>query len=363
MRPLGRSRAPFRAARHAGGAWGAAFAACAASSPAPAWGAPREHAVVRLSYQRGPGAEACPDEAAVREAVLARLGYDPFDDTAPRRLRASVGRSGHRDGPLVARIELRDAAGALQGERDLRGAGSDCTELATAMAIAISLGIDPLSAAEPHASPTPVTPTIPVTRITVTEEPTVRHEEASGVRVAPTPPPEPRRAPPDAPAGPPLHARFAVGGVVSWGISPAVPAVGGTVDAGIRRGAWSLDVEGAGDWAATATDGASGVKSSLVLASLAPCVHVWIGVGCALGGMGSLYATGVVRAPESAHALFADAGVRLGVEVPFARRFFARAHADGLATLTHVTYHLDGQTAWSTPPLSLSLGLAAGFER
>ena len=134
------------------------------------------------------------------------------------------------------------------------------------------------------------------------------------------------------------------------------------MDAGVQRGRWSLDLEGAGAWAATATYGASGIQSSLVLASVAPCVHVWIGVGCALGGMGSLYATGVVRSPQSRHALFADAGVRLGVEVPIAHGFFVGFRVDGLATLTHVTYYLDGRRAWSTPPLSVSLGVAAGIE-
>jgi hypothetical protein len=32
----------------------------------------------RLVYSRGHGAESCPDEHALREAVAARVGYDPF---------------------------------------------------------------------------------------------------------------------------------------------------------------------------------------------------------------------------------------------------------------------------------------------
>ena len=315
---------------------------------ASALGAPREHATVHLSYARETGAEQCPDETSLREAVSARLGYDPFDDGAPRVLRARVHRAG---GSLVAHVELRDSGGVVQGERDLRGAGSDCAELATAMAIAISLGIDPLSAvALPQPPARPPVPPLAERPAVVTE--VVRAPASPAVASPPSPPP----------SRPSVQARFGVGAMLSWGISPAVPAVGGTLDAGIRRGPWSLDVEGAGSWAATATDGNVGVKSSLALASLAPCVHVWIGVGCALGGIGSLAATGVASSPQSGHALFADAGVRLGVEIPFARRFYAQFHTDGLATLTHVTYTLDGQTAWNTPPFSLSLGLAAGLE-
>jgi hypothetical protein len=220
------------------------------------------------------------------------------------------------------------------------------------MALAVSLGIDPLSATAQPSAPAPATAVVP-------PPPAVEKNAVPPVVIvqAPAPP----SAPPASP-GLPLHPRFGVGAVLSWGISPAVPAIGATVDAGIRRGPWSLDLEGAGNWAKTATDGPIGVNSSLVLASMAPCVHVGIAMGCALGGVGSLAASGVASSPQSAHAVFADAGVRLGVEVPFATRFFAQLHADGLATFTHVTYRLDGQTAWSTPPFSASLGVAAGFE-
>jgi hypothetical protein len=37
-----------------------------------------ETASARLVYVRGPGAEDCPGEQAIRAAVGARLGYDPF---------------------------------------------------------------------------------------------------------------------------------------------------------------------------------------------------------------------------------------------------------------------------------------------
>jgi hypothetical protein len=306
---------------------------------------------VHLSYTRATGAEQCPDESALREAVLARLGYDPFDARAPRVLSAKVRRAG---GSFVAHIELRDASGQVQGERDLRAEGSDCAELATAIALAVSLGIDPLSAAAPPNAPAPATAVVPTPPV----------ENAQKAQVVIVRAPAPPSAPPPAPAPPgiPLHPRFGVGAMLSWGISPAIPAYGATVDAGVRRGLWSLDLEGAGNWSKTATDGSIGVRSSLVLASLAPCVHLGIAMGCALGGMGSLAASGVTSSPQSAHALFADAGVRLGVEVPLGRRFFAQVHADGLATFTHVTYRLDGQTAWNTPPFSASLGVEAGFE-
>ena len=134
-----------------------------------------------------------------------------------------------------------------------------------------------------------------------------------------------------------------------------------TVQAGVRHDIASLAVEGRADAQTQATHGQQGVTSSIALASLVPCGHVSILVACALAGVGSLAARGVVSHPGQDHAFFADAGVRLGIEVPFGTRFFARAHASiGLAALTRVTYQLDGQDVWSTPALSASLGIALG---
>ena len=316
---------------------------------ATARAAPREHATVRLSYARGRGADQCPDEGALRDAVSARLGYDPFDDHAPRLLVAEVHRSGRS---LAGHVELQDASGTVQGRRDLRAEGNDCAELATAMSIAVSLGIDPLSALEPSPPPSPA----------AAEPPPAPSVPAPAVVVPPAPPSP--SLPVEAPSpSVPVHLRFGLGTMLSWGISPAIPSIGVAVDAGIRRGLWSLGLEGAGNWQTqTATDGASGVKSSLTLISLVPCVHVSIALGCALGGVGSLAASGVVSSPLSSSSLFADAGVRLGIEWPLTRWLLVAVHADGLATFTHVTYHLDNQIPWSTPPVSGALGLGVVVE-
>jgi hypothetical protein len=223
------------------------------------------------------------------------------------------------------------------------------------MAIAVSLGIDPMSvipSPRPAPAPTPLpaasTPIErPLSAAPVVVKPTAA-ASTSATRVKPLA------------VSVPVRARFSVGTIASWGVSPAVPAFGATIDAGLQRGAWSLDLEGAGDWRTTATSGSVGVSSSLIMASLAPCIHVSIGLGCALVGVGALSATGLVRNPMSGHAPFADAGARIGVEIPFAGRFYGGLHVDGLATITHVTYHLDNMTAWNTPPLSATVGLALG---
>jgi hypothetical protein len=47
----------------------------------------------RLVYERGPGVEHCPDQAAIREAVASRLGYDPFFPSSDKTI---VARDDHR---------------------------------------------------------------------------------------------------------------------------------------------------------------------------------------------------------------------------------------------------------------------------
>jgi hypothetical protein len=318
-------------------------------APAAAAPLPARPASVRLSYARESGAERCPDEAVLRDSVSSRLGYDPFDPAAERTLRVVVRRT---RGTLVAQIELLDASGHAQGERRLEGSSDDCVELGSAMAIAASLGIDPLAAtAAPQARPPSVPPPVP-------------HEEQAA---APPPPAAPSSLPPVPPPAVaseptiPIRARFAVAGVAAIGVAPASPAWGATFAAGFRRAWASVDLEGAADWAPTAERDGAGAKSALYMVSVVPCVHLGIGVGCALGGVGALAATGVLNTPLSDHAFYADFGLRLGVEVPVTAHFFVQARVDALATLTHVTYTVDnGQPFWATPPVSAALGLGVG---
>src|SRR5215472_13571955 len=71
---------------------------------------------VRLVWVRAPGAEACPDGAAIQQSVTARLGRSVFSEDAPRTLEAVVQRE---PGPVwTAHIYLRDAGGSLVGSRE-----------------------------------------------------------------------------------------------------------------------------------------------------------------------------------------------------------------------------------------------------
>src|SRR5580658_7755914 len=95
----------------------------------------------RLVYSRGPGAESCPDEAALRKAVASRVGYDPFFAWAEKTIVASLLRVDPKG--FVARVHLVDGAGVEHGSRELRS-DQTCADLLDAAALAIAIAIDPL---------------------------------------------------------------------------------------------------------------------------------------------------------------------------------------------------------------------------
>lgn len=103
----------------------------------------------RLVYQRGAGAESCPDEAALRGAVASRVGADPFEDATRPTYSVTIGLEGER---LVGRVVLVDASGLTKGVRELSAEG-DCAELVDGLSLALSLAINPDLATDDGAVP------------------------------------------------------------------------------------------------------------------------------------------------------------------------------------------------------------------
>ena len=97
----------------------------------------------RLVYVRGPGAEDCPDQVAVREAVKKRLGYDPFFPSSDKTIIARVLREADQ---LRGEVELVDEHGTQVGRREFSAPVDQCDQLVRAMALSISIAIDPKSA-------------------------------------------------------------------------------------------------------------------------------------------------------------------------------------------------------------------------
>jgi hypothetical protein len=302
-------------------------------------------APVRLVYVRGAGADHCPDAAALRAAVAARLGYEPFQEDAPTLIVATLSRRGRG---LRAQIELRDPTGEITGAREITSEQNDCAELASAATLAISIAVDPLSAtrpppaAPPPPQPEPATPPAPAKP---PELATPSSSEATPVPVRKRPAP--------------VVFRVGLGAVGALGAAPA-PALGGIVDASARWRSLSLGLEGRVDApAGMQVPGASGGKVSamLLLGTLAPCFHYRAVAGCGLISAGALLGSNEgggrsIRATTPFVAL----GGRFGVEVPIVAALSARAHVDILGTATPTTLDADGSAVWRTPPVNGALG-------
>jgi hypothetical protein len=124
----------------------------------------------------------------------------------------------------------------------------------------------------------------------------------------------------------------------------------------------SLSVEGRGDLPA-ASD-ALGLRTSLLAATVAPCVQVWeYGAACGLLTVGSLRAT---RVDESASlsSPYVGAGVRFGLEVPFAGRWAARLSGDLVAAVVPTIVRVSGVERWRSAPVAggPAVGLLMNFD-
>lgn len=291
----------------------------------------------RLSYERPAGVENCPAEATVRDAVAARLGYDPFRPAAERTVTARIQRVPGAPVALFAVVELRDAAGKVVGTRSL--ASQDCAELAAAMALAVSIAIDPLVLSRPQPANLPPVVVLPL----------------------PAPPPPPPAPPPrPSPARRRVFVRARLGALATLGAAPTIIGGGFTAQVGLRVGLFSLGLEGRADVPVSApVEGLGSVQTSLLLATLVPCLHFRFVAGCALASAGALQGSGAgISAPLQQTTFYAAAGARLGLEFQVHRLLWLTPHLDLQATLTRTTLRINGQEAWTTPPLSGALGFA-----
>jgi hypothetical protein len=301
----------------------------------------------RLTYGRGAGAADCPEVDVIRAGVAARLGYEPFDDHADLLVSATVSRSGRT---LEARIQI-GGAGVAAAERRLVSRQSDCLELASAMELAISIAIDPLAGSRPRPSPAappagpPPAPPAPPATVVVREPPPPA-----------TPAPAPRSAPPSAP----LAFQVRLGGLGAIGSGPAA-ALGGTVQGSVRRGPFSVGLEGRGDLSSTASLRAGEMQTSLLMGSLVPCAFRGVLEGCALLAAGVIRASGLdLVDARQVSAPFVAAGGRVGVEVPLGSVLTGGIHLDVLAPITQLVLRVSGEPVWTSPPITGALGLTLG---
>ena len=315
----------------------------------------RANPSARLVYVRGPGADLCPNEDAVRKAVAARLGYDPFFLSAPTTIFVEASRDGDR---FVAVVKLVDDQGVERGMRHLQSHTRDCGDLIGTLALTISLVVDPVSLAS---APNPP-------------------DKSAEAPVAPPAPPlppvalpaqrtdPPQVALPSHPLATPEAARRAdamtfFAGVTALGSvgSALAPTAGAAVFGGARRGWASLQVEARADLPASAP-GPPAARSWALLASLVPCAHRLRAFACGTIGLESIHATGNAAAPRSAETLVAFAGGRLGVDLAATERFALAAFAGGFVPFQRPRIEIDGLSVHKFSPVAGEVGIS-GLER
>jgi hypothetical protein len=309
----------------------------------------------RLVYSRASDADSCPEEQALRRAVAARVGYDPFFAWAPRTVVASVAR---RKKAFVATVDLIDERGIEHGARELRAEG-ECGELLDAVALAIAIAIDPKSLAAPAestdvATEQPSAPSAPPPPASPADAPSPEaRAEASAQPSAgtvPSSPSSPRE----------LTLEPSLGAVASTGVAPDV-AFGVALGAALRWRSFSVAVEGRVDAPASkAASGGGEVSSWLAVAAVVPCAYIGPALVCGVFQGGSMQASGSgVGNAQSRSVQWWAAGGRLGALFHVAGNLSLRARVDVLANLDRATLWLNGSEASRADPVPVSTGVDA----
>jgi hypothetical protein len=278
---------------------------------------------VNLTYHRGETALDCGDDETFRNSVRARLGFDPFRRDAVTRMDARIERRGQT---LSASLNVR-TPDEEPLERLFTSEGKDCSELFSALSLAVTLAIDPLAVGRAPVE-APVAP-------------------AAAIPVAP-----PSPLPPSTPVIP----RFQLGVLGALGAQPAFTG-GAQVGGGIGWGRYSLMVEARADLPSSITVAGGRARGSLLVGNVVPCLHIDVWSGCALVQAGVLRAEGNdfvdaqrVTLPQM------SLGVRAAVAWPAKGPWAVHGHADFTAPLFRATLTVGGEPVWSTFPLNLAFG-------
>jgi hypothetical protein len=297
----------------------------------------------RLVYVRGPGAEECPDQDVVRRAVAARLGYDPFFPNSDKTIIARVLREPQR---LRGEVELVDERGTRVGLREFSANLGECQDLVHAMALSISIAIDPKSAETYRQGPS--------------DEPAPASEPEATEPGTPAPSPVPVAKPEQstrAAAEPSIVASAGLGALAAFQVLPKT-TFGLVASGALRYRAWSIALEGEADLPTTD----QGVRGSSFALRLVPCGHLGIGFACPVTAVRWLSATRIESNVDGGTSALVAFGARVGLEVRLGGSFSGLSYAELMATPTKVSLMSQDHELWKTPVLSGSLAIAAAFH-
>ncbi len=335
-------------------------AAVALFSPSVAHASPS----AKLVYVRGPGAQACPSESDLRQAVALRLGYDPFFPTAPKTVIAQLRRDDARRAYLGT-VQIVGDDGNARGSRDLASNGDDCAELVRAIALAVSLALDDLDEA-----PSPDEPAEPPSESSegrvATDDVGTKDERAPANDEVGATAERRSSSEPSPPPNPPKGARGArfdasAGPVLSFGTAPAA-AFGASAAGALRYGIVGLRLDVRGEWPSSTSIAPRGrVQTNTVLGSLSGCAYAKIPFVCVGAGMGVLWSTtDRITSPASDEALVATALARIGADFPIGGALYLEPFVEGAANLTRHSVAVNGANVFTVPLFAATTGIHVG---
>ena len=334
-------------------AFSLALAACLVSVPAradPPAAAPISTA--RLEYTRATGAERCPGEQELRDAVGTALGRDPFTLHAPHRLTVRLG--GGVGSELFGDVYLIDGTGTARGRRIHEPSG-ECSRLIDRITLMVSVALSPVPRPPAQADRQP--------RVTELRAPAVAPwPPRSNAPATPTPT-APLATPPPSIASP-WGFEISAGGGLAGNIAPNL-AGGLVAGAAVRRDWWSVGLETRGYFPASTeeTAGASAAVS-LITGAVVPCgktpldpVPVY-GFGCVVVAAGAVLTEGNgVDLPREESGFYMALGLRAGFEIPLlGRRLALRVHGDAALQPVLWDVRLAGEVVWMTPRVAVGAG-------
>ena len=329
----------------------------------------------------------CPDQAQLRSAAVARLGYDPFVMNAPSTLYATISRTARG---LRGEIRLEDPSRENPGARQIESTSGDCTELGKAMALAISVAIDPMRISDgPSRADTSGAGAGQAG--TGAQGSSSKADGSAGTAQGSTAPP----GTPDAPATPQkdskagrnaeegegeagsdtepdtrsgtkisifvgdrYHLQLVMGGLATLGPEPEISG-GGLVGVGLSGRAISLEIEGRADLPRDAAYAGGTVSISTLLASFLVCGKLTGMAVCGLGRAGALHGSGRGYGVDTSGSSFlAMAGMRVSYEGVMSEPVRIRAMLDIDWVMTRNNFDVDHRPAWAVSSAAATLGVA-----
>jgi hypothetical protein len=292
---------------------------------------------------------------------------------------------------LRGEIRLEDPTRDSSGTRQIESTSGDCTELGKAMALAMSIAIDPLRASDAQSSAGASGALSGGTAAGSAGETAPGKGDDSTRQGAGIPGQSPPTAPPpsqkdsktgraqddrepdtgadvepDVRSGTKIsivmgdryHWQLLLGGLATLGPEPEISG-GAVVGVGLSNRALSLELEGRADLPREASYGGGTISVSPILASFLVCGKLTSMAVCGLGRAGALHGSGRGYAVETSGSSFlAMLGMRVSYEGVMSEPVRLRVMLDLDWVMTKNNFDVDHRPAWAVSSAATSIGVA-----